>query len=956
MTDLLLGASPEFLYYQRIPPRPLRDVHRPYFLAFAPDGNTTAARAALHKAWTAQRDTHPKLSKITDIGDIEAYRSFCDFSVTRDVFRVYTTEPYVVPEISDYLFFDQHLNTAEHDIPYQQRALADLAAQNKAWVFDTDGKPKTLRVLVYDIETTQFQEGRNDIPIDIIGYAAFDVDINSEHHLDTEDFHFDIPTPPPHWSDIDITQTMATTVDQEIEHLAKFCSVLQTCDILSGHNVLSFDNVHLHGRITWLLQHAADQLSKREKEAFTTFTTTQTRPDRSFHFGVMRDDIMQFYPSCFDTYIAARKFYPFLDDYRLKALAPFLGINLKDRIYLTPSEIKLDDRTLAYNRHDIQEQLGVTINLLEQSLPLAFTTGLPFNMVLSTGAVNMWDHMALLRSAYLKKIMPPICRVKSIAQTLVHYFPSCRTKHDLVTEARKKRDQLSKDFIRVLKYGDEMPDWVQYPAVIYKENSSEDDEDVVNYHMPGGMTLKPDTEAKSHFIPWYNVVVADVGAMYPTILKAMNIGADTVKLAKHDEQPDAWVWLKKLPQAFLDSVDVRWRPIGPEDPYADTGVMIGVRIDRNPGVVNRSMTGIMSMIKAIKQELKASQAKGKTVDLSRLQMMYQSVKGARNAGTHGILAAPLVSGRQFNLWGAAAITTRGQMILADTLSMLNAQNIRVVYGDTDGIYLGCSKSAGNLPDFVKALGITTAPDETKWITKPEVAHKAIKDCNTKWQSLLQYPEFELEAEKHDAMIFVKHKNYLIFDEYKGHLEMVTKGNNFKGSDKANIARIALEEIMFRVLRENPEWDDEESARSAVKNSIKAATKETVASLDLTRVNLNDLTLIQSVQPERQYKTTKNGSSSAFSVRSEALEKLLGQRIRSRMKLRFVVTKRPLPGIPKPSKSGVKPIDYMYPVDLVKDRQEIDLDWYKKMIENYIQGAFGLSNLVATEQTGLDSWM
>jgi DNA polymerase elongation subunit (family B) len=956
MSDLLLGASPDALYYQHKPPTPLRDLHHPYFLAFAPDGHTDKARTTLHKAWTAQRDTHPKLSKITDIGPIETYRSFSDFTKKRDVFRVYTQESYLVPEISDYLFFDQHLATAEHDIPYQQRALADLAAQGKAWVFDTQRQTKTLRVMVYDIETTQYQEGRNDIPIDIIGYARFDLNINSEQHLDTEDFHFNIPTPPPHWNDIPITQTMATNIDQEITHLAAFCKQLQTCDILSGHNILSFDNVHLHGRITWILQHAADQLSPQEKDAFTAFTTTNCRPDKSFHFGVMRDNLIQIYPSCFDTYVAARKFYFFLDDYRLKALAPFLGINIPNRIYLTPAEIKLDDRTLAYNRHDIQEQLGVTINLLEQSLPLAFTTGLPFDMVLPAGAVHMWDHMALLRSAYLKKIMPPICRVKSIAQTLVHHFPKCQTKQDIVTEARRQRDQLSKDFIRVIKYSDEMPDWVQYPSVIYKEQSSDDDDEVVNYHMPGGMTLKPDTEAKSHFIPWYEVVVADVGAMYPTILKAMNIGADTVKLAKKNETPDAWVWMKKIPQTFLDTVDVRWRPIGPEDPYADTGVMIGVRIDSTPGVVNRSMTGIMSIIKAIKQELKTSQAKGKTTDLSRLQMMYQSMKGARNAGTHGILAAPLVSGRQFNLWGAAAITTRGQMILADTLATLNAQHIRVVYGDTDGIYLGCSKSAANVPNLAKALEITTPPDKKKWITDPEVAFKAIKDCNVKWQALLQYPEFELEAETHDAMIFVKHKNYLIFDVFKDQLEMVTKGNNFKGSDKANIARIALEDIMCRVLRENPEWEDEETARMAVKNSIKTATKDVVASLDFTNVDINDLTLIQSVQPERQYKPTKNGSSSVFSVRSEALEKLLGQRIRGRMKLRFVVTKKPLPGIPKPSKSGVKPIDYMYPVDLIKDRQEIDLEWYKKMVENYIQGAFGLSNLAGTEQTGLDSWM
>ncbi len=75
-----------------------------------------------------------------------------------------------------------------------------------------------------------------------------------------------------------------------------------------------------------------------------------------------------------------------------------------------------------------------------------------------------------------------------------------------------------------------------------------------------------------------------------------------------------------------------------------------------------------------------------------------------------------------------------------------------------------------------------------------------------------------------------------------------------------------------------------------------------------------------------------------------------------MNLQICCYKKPLPGITKPSKSGVKPIDYMYPVDLLKDKSEIDLDWYKKMIENYIQGAFGLSDLAITEQTGLDAWM
>ncbi|MCX6662678.1 MAG: DNA polymerase elongation subunit (family B), partial [Euryarchaeota archaeon] len=751
-------------------------------------------------------------------------------------------------------------------------------------------------------------------------------------------------------------QYLSRTVDEEIAHLLAFCKLAKDADIISGHNIVGFDNVHVHGRINWLLKNKSDQLSVEEKKTFQNFVGLYCREDKSFHFGIMGAEIVQVYPSSFDTYLAARKFYPWLDDFRLKTLAPFLNVLVENRVYLAPSEIKLDDRTMTYNKQDVQEQIGVTLNLISQALPLSFTTCMPFDMLLSSGAVNMWDHMALLRGVAHKKIIPPICRVKSVSQVLVKDFGGQTTKDEIIRLAKKRREQLSKDFVRVLKYGEEMPDWVEYPQVIYKEQQSDDDEDVVNYHMPGGMTIKPDKEANSHFIPWYHVVVADVGAMYPTILKAMNIGADTVKLAKKNESPDAWVWLKKLPDEFFKDRDVLWRKITPEDSYADKGYMIGVRIDTNPGVVNCAMTGIMNMIAKIKRELKDAKTKARNVELTRLKMMYQSMKGARNAGTHGILAAPTVTGRQFNLWGAAAITTKGQMILADTLDYLNNENIRVVYGDTDGIYMGCSRSVGNIPEFSKALGALLSPEDDKWITKPEVALAAIKQCNLKWQKELKYPDFELEAEQHDGMIFVKHKNYLIFDAKNGKIEMTTKGNNFKGSDKANIARKVLAEIMMTVLKENPSWEKEDDARAAVKNSIKNKTREIVSRLDLSNVDLNDLTLVQAVQPEKRYKLNQDGSSSTFGKRAEALEKLLGRPIRTRVKMKFVITKKPLPGIAKPSKSGVKPIDYMYPVDLVKDRKEIDLEWYKKMVENYVQGAFGLSDIAATEQKGLDAWM
>ena len=206
------------------------------------------------------------------------------------------------------------------------------------------------------------------------------------------------------------------------------------------------------------------------------------------------------------------------------------------------------------------------------------------------------------------------------------------------------------------------------------------------------------------------------------------------------------------------------------------------------------------------------------------------------------------------------------------------------------------------------------------------------------------------------MLFVKHKNYLIFDAHDDAVEMITKGNNFKGSDKANIARRVLETIMMQVLRDNPVWEDEAKAREAVRQSIKNVTREILATLDLSKVSLDELTLVQSVQPSKRYKTNMDGSMSTFGKRAQALEKVIGDRIHSRVKMKFVVTKHALPGLQNPSKSGVKPIDYMYPIDYLKNKDDIDLKWYKEMIENYIKGAFGLSDIASTEQKGLDAWM
>jgi DNA polymerase elongation subunit (family B) len=952
---MLIGISPDYLYIHEKQPKSISDLHRPYFLVFCPkERNIDTARNEIINKWKESKSTEDVFSKIEDIGEIENYRSFWDFESNRKAFKVYTKKSFFVPDVSDYLFFNYNLYTAEHDVPYQQRALVDLAAIDKYWLFDTIGQKKKLKVLVYDIETSEFGEGNQNIPIDIIGYSDFNIVFESNKNLENEDFSFDILDCSCDWKNAEIIQLVSRNINEEVDNLSAFCETILKYDIISGHNIIGFDNYQIFNRINWILKSLQQQLSSEEKKIFQNFISKYSRPDKSFYFGI-HSEAVQFYPCSFDTYLGVRKFYSFLDDFRLKSVAPFLGIDIKDRIYLTPEQIKIDEKTLKYNKQDVQEQIGVTHNLIQQALPLAFTTCMPFDMLLSSGAVSMWDHMSLIRGALNKKIMPPICRVLSISQTLLRDFKGCTIKEDIVKMAKNKKEQLSKDFVRVIKYGDEMPNWMEYPYVIYNVNAKDAD-DELNYHMPGGMTIKPDKEAFSHFIPWFYVIVADVGAMYPTILKAMNIGADTVRLAKKNEQADDWIWLKKIPKEFLTNKDVKFREITKEDSFADKGIMLGVKIDKKPGVVNCAMTGIMHMISKTKDELKKAKKTGNKAEIERLKMMYQSVKGARNAGTHGILAAPTVSGRQFNLWGAAEITTKGQAILADSLNYLKNKKIRVIYGDTDGIFLGCSKSIKNVPEFSKSLGFNLVKDEKSWITKPEVALSAIDDCDKRWQKDLNYPDFELEPETHDCMIFVKHKNYLIFDTKDGKIEMITKGNNFKGSDKADIARKALNDIMIEVLKENYNWNNEEEARKAIRESIANKTKEVVSKIDLTKVDLDDLTLIQSVQPAKRYKPIQNGSSSVFSKRSSALENLLGHSIKSRIKIKFVVTKKPLPGITNPSKSGVKPIDYMYPVDFLKSRSEIDLDWYKKMIENYIQGAFGLSEVSSTEQTGLDAWL
>ncbi|MHB1261444.1 MAG: DNA polymerase domain-containing protein [Thermoplasmatota archaeon] len=1000
----LLNLSNTHLFWQGRDPEPIDAHHRPFFLAF-PRGNepVAAAHDRLRRLVEGAQGDDPErnpLAKAVEVREPIEYKSFWNHGQKRLAIPVVTKRPFWIPDVSDHLFASHGFYTCEHDIPYTERANADLAAEKDWWLLDTQGHPNKLNVLTYDIETTQYgkqgntgnttQAGKGgELPIDMIGFAEFPVEYSAQKDLESEQFDFTFRHIPDTWRDCEVRQLVAHNPDEEVRNLLEFTQHVQRFDVVAGHNILGFDNKQIHDRIGEILRQdqRKQTLSPRDRSHFQQFTGVRSRPDRSFHFGTSQD-IAVWFPISLDTFHAARRFYFYHDDFTLKGLAPWLGIDVPDRVYMEAAEMGLDARTRKYNEHDIREQVGLTQNLIAQALPLCFTVNLPLEELLTGGTTRMWDHMALIRARRQRKIMPATCRAQAIARGIQRILPNkpFPTREEIAQAmvdlpAEERQASTNKELLRVAKQGPEMPVWCEHPGVVSKAGPVTEGDDPTGYAIPGGMTLKPDSDLKSHFVPWYHVVAADVGAMYPTILKARNLTADTVRPAKAGETPDDEMWLFELDPGFVESGKYVVRKAdAAKDRYTKgRGWMIGVKHNPEPGMVNLAMTGVMSMIQKVKTARAEAKRHGAPKDEVRiLDMTYQSLKGARNAGTHGILVAVNVSCRQFNVWGGANITTIGQRILHEALEDFEAQAIRVVYGDTDGIYLACSKSAGNIPHFAAALGADVEPEADKWITLPDKALAAVAQANRKFRDQLNYEGFELEAETHDAMVFVVHKNYLIFDANKKGPGIVleTKGNNFKASDKAPLTQGVMKDIMAKALKDVASWTKEDEAREAIKVAIKKATREVMQGVQVAKTPREDLVLRQSVSPVRSYEPNPDGTLRSQAVRTAALEDLVGESITATRKMKFIVCKEPLPlykdparqerkrgelsrggfqlVVKEPKNRGLKPIEYMWPEEKVTPAM-IDWAWYKSMVEDYVKGAFGFDSLELAVQRDLSSW-
>ena len=282
MPQLLLNASPNYLYWQgKI--QPVEEMHSPYFIVIPPSNiNVIDARNKIIREIGDD-------NRIKKIGEIEEYTSFWNPSIKRKVFKVYTKHPSNVPEMSDKVF-RMGFYTAEHDIPYHERVLTDLASDG-IWIFDTGGDEKKVKVLIYDIEMTKYGSERN-VPIDIIGFAKLAISFASNKNLEKEEFFFEIRELP---DEENVQQLVSHDEHEEIKNLLKFLEIVSNSDIIAGHNILGFDNIEIYRRIRDLMA-SSSILSKDEIIKFKDFLDKFIRKDQSFHFGVA-NDVAIFYPS-----------------------------------------------------------------------------------------------------------------------------------------------------------------------------------------------------------------------------------------------------------------------------------------------------------------------------------------------------------------------------------------------------------------------------------------------------------------------------------------------------------------------------------------------------------------------------------------------------------------------------------------------------------------------------------
>ena len=631
---------------------------QPYFLINY--GNLSdKAKNDLHKHAQQNRNI-VSLSK-----EIE-YESFVNFtSDSREkvtVKKVYCSHPGVVPATSDELFqrYRKHgCEVYQFDITYRTLVNLESAASSipEKYMFNTNNKDEKIKVMSYDIENLKSGE------ICIIGYSTFDITINSYFDIKTEESSFEI-VDVPNWEDRSVNQLVAKP-DKEHEILLEFVKLCMKVDIVSGHNILVYDNIELVNRVKYHKE--ANSYSQKELQTVNEFLSVYTNEINIFNFG-KSDKGMLMYPNSLDTLLAMRRLYDRLPQYDLKSLAKEFNFIIEDRVYFSAEDFnkttkdvfdneKLWNKFIEYNKNDVQEQNGLTILALQQILPLSFLTCLPLDEIVIKSNTKVGDAITIARCIHHKRIFPPMLNASKVSKKLV----DMTDKYFIEDKDLLKIDASSKDLWKAVKYGSERPNFTRYPGLI------------LNSETVGGFTLHPGDDggslpsADSDGVIWYNVIQPDVGYMYPALVLAKNACADTIRFANKDENTDSYIWIKNLDNETEILNECSYTSRIPKEEYQDSGVDFGIIINEEMAMLAKALAGIIKLTTKIKQQKKIETDKDKKVAIKGL---YASLKAVRNSLTHGMVLAFTVSCRSSNLASGSLIVTSGNEIMFDIWSEL----------------------------------------------------------------------------------------------------------------------------------------------------------------------------------------------------------------------------------------------------------------------------------------------
>jgi DNA polymerase elongation subunit (family B) len=726
----------------------------------------------------------PKLDNVTEISEPFELDSWVNWDKKIRVRKVFLTHPGVTPKVSTE-YYKLGFETYEQAVPFLNRVSADAEA-NGYWPLNTNNEWMTIHCMVDDIE---YMENANWLSC--IGIGEFDIRIKSFIDLENEIFTMDVEIP----DTCKITQLLCERNESPLDILKEFVKKLNNTHILIGHNIAEYDNYHLFKIMA-------------DFDRFKPFLRQHFYNHQGFFRGRTAENVTTFYPITWDTLHAARFLWKGESEvgYGLKQLAIKFDIAPKDRIYERnwggwDNWNIHNPLCLKYNQDDVVETFELFKKEAKAILLQMLITGMSFQDVVQDSNGRIADCLSLVRG-HNKIIQPPMMNPYKVVKALnKHFEGQLKTKkeifdyfinhecNDNCTIDDKNYSYMRDKLMRVVKYGNEMPDFVLYYPLL------------LDYIPVGGFTEHPAIV----MVPLHLINKADVAAMYPTIVKSKNICPDTVKLSFKGEKVDGWCWFRKI--GHTEILELFEYKAASEFPYSDgEGWFIGYHNKGQEGLLNRALTGVLKAVQSYK-------ILGKT-DPDWKLAYDKSLKPMRNAFSFGVLLGLDATCQQYNIAGTA-ITTLGQEITNNFDAYLEENGYRLIYSDTDG------------SEFIN-------------INAKESFEHYIRKVEQWWRPKLNDYPLQLDVEPADHKLYFAMKNYVIIHQGK----ITLKGHNIHGHDKPKVWENSFKRLMMEIL---PDTNSKEELIAEMRNRNSKVIKE-----EMSKASIADLVIIQSVSSPETY--------------------------------------------------------------------------------------------------------